>query len=323
MIVVTGGAGYIGSHTVLALKERGHKVAIVDNFSRGHRDLVFGDHLVEADIRDTEHLTRELEKLAPEAVVHFAASSLVGESMTAPETYYDNNVAGSISLLTAARAAGIKGFVLSSTAAVYGEPQTIPIPEDTELTPTNVYGETKLFIESMLARYHAAYGLDSIALRYFNAAGADSRGRTGEDHTPETHLIPLVLDVALGKRENIKIFGTDYPTADGTCVRDYIHVTDLASAHVLAVERLLGGKGSCEAFNLGTGNGFSVREIIETTRKVTGHAIPAEETDRRPGDPAVLIAGSKKAEEILGWKRAHDDIETVIETAWTWHRKRC
>lgn len=322
MIVVTGGAGYIGSHTVLALKQRGHDVAIIDNFSRGHRDLVFGDRLIEADIRDTERLTKELKNLNPDVIVHFAASSLVGESMKEPEIYYDNNVTGSISLLTAARSAGVKGFVLSSTAAVYGEPETVPIPEDTKLAPTNVYGETKLFIESMLARYHQAYGLDSIALRYFNAAGADAKGRTGEDHTPETHLIPLVLDVALGKRDSIKIFGTDYPTQDGTCIRDYIHVTDLAGAHVLAVERIQENKGSCEAFNLGSGKGFSVREIIETTRKVTGHPIPAEETERRPGDPAVLIAGSKKAKDTLGWHRAHDNIETVIATAWDWHQKR-
>lgn len=322
MIVVTGGAGYIGSHTVLALKERGHDVAIVDNFSRGHRDLIFGDVLVEDDIRSTETLTRELINLKAEVIVHFAASSLVGESMTDPELYYENNVAGSISLLTAARAAGVQGFVLSSTAAVYGEPETVPIPEDTTLAPTNVYGETKLFIESMLARYHDAYGLDSIALRYFNAAGADPQGRTGEDHTPETHLIPLVLDAAMGRREGIKIFGTDYPTSDGTCIRDYIHVADLASAHVLAVERLLAGKGGCEAFNLGTGNGFSVREIIETARRVTGRPITADEAPRRAGDPAVLIAGSKKAQDVLGWKRTRDDIETVIDTAWSWHRKR-
>lgn len=322
MILVTGGAGYIGSHTVLALKEAGHEVVILDNLSRGHRDLVFSDHFEEGDLQNFPYLDSVFSKYPIQAVVHFAASSLVGESMKDPESYYYNNFCCTLNLLRAMRKKGVIKLVFSSTAAVYGEPAVIPIMENYPLEPTNVYGETKAAIENMLSRYYSAYGFSSISFRYFNAAGADPDGRTGEDHTPETHLIPLVLDVALGKRKNITVFGNDYPTEDGTCIRDYIHVSDLARAHVLGLDKLLSGLEGKFAFNLGNGHGYSVLDIVEKAREVTGRDIPSLEGERREGDPPILVASSEKAESVLGWQRRYPDIRDITSTAWNWHLKR-
>ena len=322
MILVTGGAGYIGSHVVLELVRTGKEVIVLDNLSRGHKELAFGDVFEEGDLQNFSFVDHVFKKYNVEAVVHFAASSLVGESMTSPEDYYYNNIFGSLNLLRAMRMNDVHRIVFSSTAAVYGEPENVPISESEELIPTNVYGETKLFIESMLERYSHAYGLNSIAFRYFNAAGADAEGRTGEDHIPETHLIPIILDVALGKRENITVFGNDYPTSDGTCIRDYIHVTDLASAHVLGLEKLLSGQPGKSSYNLGNGKGYSVFQIIESVREVTQKKIPVVEGKRRQGDPAVLVASSAKAESQLGWVQKHTDIKEIVSTAWNWHQRR-
>jgi len=322
MLLVTGGAGYIGSHVALELRRRGHETLIFDDLSKGHRDLAGDAPFEEGDLKNLSRVREIFAKYPIEGVLHFAAKSLVGESMAMPMDYYRNNVVGTINLLTAMEEHGVKRMVFSSTAAVYGEPETTPIYEDAVLKPTNVYGDTKLFIESMLKNLHRAEGLCSISLRYFNAAGADPSGEVGEDHTPETHLIPIALDVALGKREKLQIFGNDYPTPDGTCLRDYVHVTDLSAAHVKAIERLEAGKGGCEAFNLGNGRGFSVLEIIEAVRKVTGRPIPVEFSGRRPGDPAVLVASSRRAEETFGWQRAYPGIEEIVSTAWHWHKKR-
>ena len=322
MLLVTGGAGYIGSHVALELRRRGRQVVIFDDLSKGHRDLAGDAPFEEGDLKNLSRLREVFTQYTIEGVLHFAAKSLVGESMAKPLDYYRNNVVGTINLLAAMGEHGVKRMVFSSTAAVYGEPETTPIYEDAVLKPTNVYGDTKLFIEGMLRNLHRAAGLESVSLRYFNAAGADPSGAVGEDHTPETHLIPIALDVALGKREKLQIFGNDYPTPDGTCLRDYVHVTDLASAHVNAIERLEAGEGGCESFNLGNGKGFSVLEIIDSVRKVTGHPIPVEFSDRRPGDPAVLVASSKKAEETLGWQRNFPGIEEIVSTAWQWHKKR-
>ncbi len=322
MLLVTGGAGYIGSHVALELRRRGHETLIFDDLSKGHRDLAGDAPFEEGDLKNLSRVREIFAKYPIEGVLHFAAKSLVGESMAMPMDYYRNNVVGTINLLTAMEEHGVKRMVFSSTAAVYGEPETTPIYEDAVLKPTNVYGDTKLFIESMLKNLHRAEGLCSISLRYFNAAGADPSGEVGEDHTPETHLIPIALDVALGKRQKLQIFGNDYPTPDGTCLRDYVHVTDLSAAHVKAIERLEAGKGGCEAFNLGNGRGFSVLEIIEAVRKVTGRPIPVEFSGRRPGDPAVLVASSRRAEETFGWQRAYPGIEEIVSTAWHWHKKR-
>ncbi len=322
MILVTGGAGYIGSTAVLALQEAGFHVVVLDNFSRGHKDLVFSPYLAEGDLRDEVFVQKVFDTYPIEGILHFAALSLVGESMKEPEGYYWNNITGTLNLLRAMRSHNVMSFVLSSTAAVYGEPETVPISEEANKTPTNVYGETKLFLESVLRRYYDAYGLKSISFRYFNAAGADPQGRTGEDHSPETHLIPLVLDVALGRRASIAIFGGDYPTKDGTCVRDYIHVTDLAQAHVLGLQRLLAGKASIETYNLGNGSGYSVLDIIETVRKVTQHPVPTIDGARRWGDPAKLVASSQKAIKTLEWEPRYAALEQIVETAWAWHQKR-
>lgn len=323
MILVTGGAGYIGSHTVLALNEAGARTLVLDNFSRGHRDTCFGSQTVEGDLRDQALLKRIFLENPIEAVIHFAAHSQVGESMNSPETYYENNIGGSLNLLRAMREAGVKDLVFSSSASVYGEPEAVPIEENARLSPTSVYGETKLMTEKMLTAYCRAYGFRAAALRYFNAAGCDPQGRTGEDHTPETHLIPLVLDVALGKRDRISVFGSDYHTPDGTCIRDYVHVTDLAAAHVLALEKLrrspVGFRFSC---NLGSGAGYSVQEILKAAREVTGAPIPAVVTGRRPGDPAILIASSELAVKELGWKPCYASIGQIVATAWAWHKKR-
>lgn len=318
-ILVTGGAGYIGSHTVRALQKAGHTPVVLDNLSRGHvESLPANVEFINMDIADPA-LVNLLKEKQIDGVMHFAAHSQVGESMTNPMIYYENNVVGSFQLIEAVRQAGVKYFVFSSTAAVYGEPEVVPIKEDARLAPTNVYGRTKLMIEQMLQDYSNIYGLRYVALRYFNAAGADSSGEIGEDHTPETHLIPLILEAALGKRPNITIFGTDYDTADGTCVRDYIHVNDLASAHILSMEYLRDG-GASNYFNLGSGNGFSVKEIVDTTKSVTGVDFPVAIGERRAGDPGTLIASSEKAQTVLGWKPIHSDVTQVIKDAWQWHQ---
>lgn len=318
-ILVTGGAGYIGSHTVVKLLSHGEEVVVLDNLKTGHREAVLGGTLIEGDIRDGKLLDRLFREHEIEAVIHFAASSLVGESVVKPLDYYDNNLIGTYSLLSAMVRHGVKRIVFSSTAATYGEPQRIPIEEEDETHPTNPYGETKLAMEKMFRWCDEAYGVKSISLRYFNAAGAHPDAIIGEDHQPETHLIPLILQVPLGKRESIQIFGTDYPTHDGTPIRDYIHVMDLAEAHYLALEKLRHEEKS-DVYNLGNGQGYSVREVIETARRVTGHMIPAEEKGRRAGDPAVLVASSEKARRELGWRPVHQSLEEIVASAWEWHR---
>lgn len=318
-ILVTGGAGYIGSHTVVELISKGEEVVVLDNLRTGHREAVLGGTFVEGDLKDGALLDQIIQEHAIEAVIHFAASSLVGESVVKPLDYYENNLLGTHSLLSAMVRNGVKKIVFSSTAATYGEPKRIPIEEEDETQPTNPYGETKLAMEKMFRWCDAAYGVKSISLRYFNAAGAHPDALIGEDHHPETHLIPLILQVPLRKRESIHIFGTDYPTADGTAIRDYIHVMDLASAHYLAVEKLRREERS-GIYNLGNGQGYSVREVIEMARRVTAHPIPAEEKGRRAGDPAVLVASSEKAKRELGWNPKHESLEEIIDSAWAWHR---
>ena len=318
-ILVTGGAGYIGSHTVRALLEKGHDVIVLDNLSRGHVGAVPSSvRLVREDIHHISAVRDLLEREHIQGVMHFAAHSQVGESMENPSMYYDNNVVGSYCLLEAVRQARVPYMVFSSTAAVYGEPNKTPITEDMPYAPTNVYGQTKLMIEHMLAQYSRAYGLRYVALRYFNAAGAASDGTIGEDHAPETHLIPLILQTALGQRQSIKVFGTDSPTPDGTCIRDYIHVTDLADAHVRVLDYLAGG-GASQYFNLGTQNGMSVREMIAVAKKVTQRDFKVEEAPRRPGDPAILIASSDKIRQVTGWTPTHSDVKNIIADAWNWH----
>jgi UDP-glucose 4-epimerase len=317
-ILVCGGAGYIGSHMVAALLEKGEEVVILDNFQKGHRDAILGGKLYEGDLRDRDVLDKVFTENNIDAVIDFAADSLVGESVTEPLKYFENNVGGTLSLLRAMKDYGVKNIVFSSTAATYGEPESIPIVEEDKTFPTNPYGESKLAVEKVLKWCDNAYGIKYTALRYFNAAGAHESGKIGEDHSPESHLIPLILQTALGQREKIRVFGNDYNTEDGTCIRDYIHVMDLASAHLLAVDRLRKG-GESRIYNLGNGTGFSVNEVIEVARKVTGREIKAEVAPRRAGDPAVLIASSKKAAEELGWKPKFNSLETIIETAWNWH----
>lgn len=318
-ILVTGGAGYIGSHTVRALIHAGFTPIVVDNFSRGHRNAIPSDvKVIELDIANPK-IINVLRDNNIKGIMHFAAHSQVGESMINPSIYYENNVVGSYRLIESARQAGVQHFVFSSTAAVYGEPKVVPIVETSKLQPTNVYGRTKLMIEDMLHDYSSIYGSTYVALRYFNAAGADESGEIGEDHSPETHLIPLVLETALGKRPHITVFGTDYDTIDGTCIRDYIHVTDLASAHVLAMNYLVGG-GESRVFNLGSGNGFSVKDIIDTAKNVTGINFPVEYGERRKGDPSTLIASSDCIKDILGWNPKHSELSQIISDAWRWHR---
>lgn len=323
-VLVTGGAGYIGSHAVLALQQAGYGVIVLDNLVYGHRDIaerVLQVELIEGDIGDRALLDRLFSTHQIEAVMHFAAYAYVGESVTEPAKYYRNNFVGTLTLLEAMLAASVKQFVFSSTCATYGVPNQVPIPEDHPQNPINPYGATKLMIERVLRDFDKAYGLRSVCFRYFNAAGADPEGRLGEDHNPETHLIPLVLLAALGKRDSVSIFGTDYPTPDGTCIRDYIHVTDLAAAHVLGLEYLLNG-GDSTIFNLGNGNGFSVKEVIETARSITGRDIKAVECDRRPGDPPALVGSSDRARSILGWNPQYADLSQIITHAWKWHQQR-
>ena len=318
-LLVLGGAGYIGSHTAVELLESGHEVVIVDSLVTGYEAAVpEGASFYQGDIRDYDFLNDLFKKEAIDAVIHFAAFSLVGESVTDPLKYYENNLYGTKVLLKAMIDNGVNKIVFSSTAATYGEPENIPILEDDRTCPTNPYGETKLAMEKMMKWSANAYGLKYVSLRYFNACGAHKSAKIGEAHNPESHLIPLVLQVPNGKRESVSIYGTDYDTPDGTCIRDYIHVTDLAKAHILAVEYLMKG-GESNVFNLGNGVGYSVREVIETARKVTGHPIPAVEIPRRAGDPARLVASGEKAKEILGWKPEITELEDIIRSAWAWH----
>ncbi|MBW2109419.1 MAG: UDP-glucose 4-epimerase GalE [Deltaproteobacteria bacterium] len=318
-ILVVGGAGYIGSHMCKFLAAHDHVPVVLDNLVCGHRQAVKWGPFFEGPMEDRGLLRRIFSEHEIACVMHFAAFCYVGESMTAPAKYYRNNVAATLTLLEAMVEAEIQGFIFSSSCATYGEPEKIPIPEDHPLNPINPYGRTKLMVEQILADFRRAYGLESVCLRYFNAAGADPDGELGEDHDPETHLIPLVLQTALGQRPHIDVFGDDYPTKDGTCIRDYIHIQDLAQAHLAALERLLDGKPG-GVFNLGNGEGFSVRDVIEVARKATGAPIPEKVTPRRPGDPAVLVGSSEKARQELGWKPRFADLETIIETAWKWHR---
>lgn len=319
-ILVLGGAGYIGSHTVYALIEKGVDVVVIDNLETGHIEAVHEKaRFYKGDIRDRAFVDSVLDKEKIDAVIHFAANSLVGESMVNPLKYYDNNVNGTKVLLQSMVAHGLDKIVFSSTAATYGEPEKVPILETDRTEPTNTYGETKLAMEKMFKWTDRAHGLKYVSLRYFNACGAHISGKIGEAHSPETHLIPLILQVPLGQREYISIFGDDYDTSDGTCIRDYIHVTDLAQAHMLAVDYLMKGNES-NIFNLGNGVGFTVKEVIDTARKVTGHEIPARIAERRAGDPARLIASSDKARQVLLWKPEHADLEEIISTAWNWHK---
>ena len=320
-VLVLGGAGYIGSHTVYELIDKGEDVVIIDNLQTGHAEAIHPKaRFYKGDIRDRAFLDDVLNKEDIDAVIHFAASSLVGESMTDPLKYYDNNVGGTITLLEALRDHGIDKVVFSSTAATYGEPEKVPIEETDRTEPENTYGETKLAMEKMFRWTDRAHGIRNVALRYFNAAGAHESGDIGEAHAPETHLIPLILQVPLGQREFISIYGDDYPTPDGTCIRDYIHVTDLADAHIRAMNYLRDG-GESRVFNLGNGTGFSVNEVIEKAREVTGHPIPAKITPRRAGDPAQLIASSDSAREVLGWDPQHADLGEIISSAWKWHSR--
>ncbi|WP_003545043.1 UDP-glucose 4-epimerase GalE [Desulfotomaculum nigrificans] len=319
-ILVCGGAGYIGSHAVRELYRAGYEVLVLDNLVKGHREAIGDIPLVEVDINDKPSLEQVFQKQKIDAVMHFAAYSLVGESVVEPAKYYHNNVLGTLNLMEVMLSYGVKRIIFSSTAAVYGEPVELPITEEHPTRPTNPYGATKLAVEGMLHWFGQAYGLNYVSLRYFNAAGADVAGDIGEDHQPETHLIPLVLQTALGVRPEIKIFGTDYPTPDGTCIRDYIHVTDLANAHLLALEKIINEGGSA-IYNLGNGSGFSVREVIQVAQEVTGKLIKVMEAERRPGDPAVLVASSEKIKKELGWQPRYADLKTVISTAWHWHSK--
>lgn len=323
-ILVTGGAGYIGSHAVLALKAAGYSVVILDNLVYGHRDLVeavLDVELVVGDTNDRALLDRLFQHHDIAAVMHFAAYIFVGESVTDPAKYYRNNVSGTLTLLEAMQAAGVHHLVFSSTCATYGIPKFMPLTEDHPQAPINAYGFTKLMVEQMLADFDTAYGLRSVCFRYFNAAGADPQGRLGEDHNPETHLIPLVLQAALGHRDSIAIFGTDYDTPDGTCVRDYIHVCDLAQAHVLGLKYLLDG-GNSQAFNLGNGNGFSVKEVIEVAKAISQREIPVKLGQRRAGDSPILIGSSEKARQVLGWNPQYSDLHDIVAHAWQWHQKR-
>ncbi|HEX9901748.1 MAG TPA: UDP-glucose 4-epimerase GalE [Acidobacteriota bacterium] len=319
-ILVTGGAGYIGSHTVQLLRRAGHQPVIFDNFSTGRPELVQAEEVIQADLADRRALREAFGRQHFEAVLHFASLIQVGESFSDPQKYYQHNLVNSLNLLEAMLAAGVNKLIFSSSAAVYGLPRQIPITEDHPLEPANPYGQTKFFLEKIMQEYDRAYGLRSIALRYFNAAGADPEGRLGEMHEPETHLIPNILNFLLGRKGQLELFGTDFETPDGTAIRDYIHVTDLAEAHVLALERLAAG-GRSEALNLGTNRPTSVMEIIKKAEEVTGRKVAFSARPRRRGDVPVLLASKEKAAAALGWKLRYSDLETILGTAWAWHRK--
>jgi len=321
MILVVGGAGYIGSHTNKELNRRGYQTLIYDNLVYGHKESVKWGKLEVGDLAEEEHLERIFQENSIDAVLHFAAYAYVGESVAKPAKYYKNNVCNTIQLLDIMRKYQVNHIIFSSTCATYGVPDKMPITEDMPQKPVNPYGATKWMVERILEDYRKAYGINYCCLRYFNAAGADPEGELGESHMPETHLIPLILDAASGKRESISIFGTDYPTKDGTCIRDYIHVSDLADAHIRALEYLIkGGESSC--FNLGNGNGDSVRHVIEVAKQVTGRKIKVKEEKRRAGDPPVLIGSAEKAEKVLGWEPKYAEIETIMEHAWKWHENK-
>jgi UDP-glucose-4-epimerase GalE len=317
-VLVVGGAGYIGSHTTLALNDAGYRTIIYDDFSAGNRDACFGDHLVEGALSDTALLSRTLKQFEIDCVIHFAALIEAGQSVIVPLPFFHNNVAGTLSLLDAMNAVGVTRLVFSSTAAVYGNQTQVPLlHENLPRSPINPYGDSKAMVETIFERCVSAYGLCAIALRYFNAAGADAQGRCGERHDPETHLIPLVIEAAQGRRAQIKIYGTDYDTPDGTCIRDYIHVSDLALGHVAAVAHVLGqGGAGFQPVNLGTGAGQSVRDVIDAVRRISQRDFPVVEEARRPGDPARLVADASRAEAVLGWRAQHSDLDTIVRDAW-------
>lgn len=317
-ILVTGGLGYVGSHAVKQLVDRGEEVVNLDNLVFGHKEASCGSEVVIGDIGDQALLRQIFSTHKIDAVMHFAAYAAVGESVADPQKYYINNISNSLAMLQVMLEYGCKMMIFSSSAATFGEPEIVPIPEDHPKNPTNPYGRSKLMLEYILKEYEHAYGLRSIWLRYFNASGADPSGLIGEDHTPEHHLIPLVLQVALGQREKVSIFGTDWPTPDGTCVRDYVHVSDLAQAHLLGLDALRDGKEST-AYNLGNGNGYSVMEVVKVAEKVSGKPVNAVPADRRPGDPAVLVASSEKIVKELGWSPNYPELETIVQSAWKWH----
>lgn len=319
-VLITGGAGYIGSHANKLLSGKGYKTLVLDNLLNGHKEFLQWGHFIEGDIGNKDHLDRVFKRYTVKAVLHFAAYAYVGESVEQPEKYYINNVANTITLLQAMLKHKVNYFIFSSSCAAYGNPVEIPIPENHPQNPINPYGTSKMMVERILGDYSNAYGLKYVSLRYFNAAGADPDCEIGEWHEPETHLIPLVLDAAIGVKDSIRIFGTDYDTTDGTCIRDYIHVTDLADAHVLALEYLLRG-GESDVFNVGNGNGFSVKQVIDRAQTVTGKSIKAVESDRRPGDPPVLIGSVARAKDVLKWDPKYHDLDIILDTAWKWQKK--
>lgn len=319
-ILICGGAGYIGSHVNKQLHRQGYETVVFDNLVYGHKEAVKWGYFEQGDLRNLEDIENVFRKYPIEAVFHFAAYAYVGESVAEPEKYYDNNVVNTLNLLKVMRKYGCRKIIFSSTCATYGEPVCLPLTEDMAQNPINPYGMTKLIVEKIFRDYHHAYGLQFVVLRYFNAAGADPEGEIGESHQPETHIIPLVLDAAAGSREEIKVFGTDYDTPDGSCVRDYIHVYDLATAHLLALHYLEQG-GESDFFNLGNAQGVSVLEVIEAVKRVTGRTFKVTLADRRAGDPAILVGSSEKAARVLGWKPVYGDIHTIVEHAWRWHEK--
>lgn len=318
-ILVTGGAGYIGSHVVRHLMEQGYEVVVLDTLETGHREACGQSIFVQGDVGDYGLLRKVMATYSIEGVIHLAGRSLLGESFQKPALYYESNVCRGLNLLKAMVDYGVPYIIFSSTAAVYGEPRSLPITEEHEEAPQSPYGESKLFFERILRRFGAAYGVQSISLRYFNAAGAHPKGDLGEKHDPETHLIPIILETALGKRERVSVFGDDYPTHDGTCVRDYVHVWDLARAHGQALQALKEGRGSA-VYNLGSGRGYSVGEVLEMASRVVGHSIPHSIAPRRQGDPAILLAAGNKIEKELGWRPSHGSLQTILETAWNWHK---
>ncbi len=321
MILVTGGAGYIGSHTVKALKAAGLSPIIFDNFSTGYRSFIKSTPCFEGDICNPADLDRVFSDYSIDGVLHFAGKALVGESIQSPESYYQTNLIGGLNLLTAMKNCGVRYLIFSSTCATYGVPDRVPIPEDHPQNPINPYGETKLAFERAMRWFHEAHGLEYLALRYFNAAGADADGEFGEDHDPETHLIPLALQAAAGRRPEVQIFGTDYPTPDGTCLRDYIHVSDLARAHVAGLQSLMERRVASQGINLGTGHGYSVREVIDAVRRITGKEFKVRETARREGDPPQLIGAVERAKELLGWSAVESDLDQIVASAWAWLKK--